>query len=116
MRSRLFSLAAAAGSSLRFACCEKSSLPSDEATCQASTHHTSGSAIVTSASQYIKGIKIYGIGILEDPVPGEKRGKGTQHLTSSYWLYDMGVFIQREWTTIQTLAKYAAERSVDNPG
>lgn len=28
----------------------------------------------------------------------------------------MGVFIQREWTTIQTLAKYAAERSVDNPG
>ena len=43
-----------------------------------------GSAIVTSHEDYIKGIKIYGIGILEDPVPGEKRGKGTQHLTSRF--------------------------------
>jgi hypothetical protein len=34
--------------------------------------------------------KIYGIGIKDDPVPGEKRGKGIQHLTSTYWIYDMG--------------------------
>jgi len=64
--------------------------------------------------EYIKGIKIYGIGIKEDPVPGEKRGKGIQHLTSSYWLYDMGVFIQRHFTAMQIMAKYAFERSDDS--
>ena len=41
---------------------------------------------------YIDGTKIYGVGILEDPIRGSKRGKGMQHLTSSYWLYDMGTF------------------------
>jgi hypothetical protein len=61
--------------------------------------------------EYIKGIKIYGIGIKEDPVPGEKRGKGIQHLTSSYWIYDMGVFIQRHFKAMQIMAKYAYERS-----
>jgi hypothetical protein len=66
--------------------------------------------------EYIKGIKIYGIGIKEDPVPGEKRGKGIQHLTSSFWIYDMGVFIQRNFTAMQIMAKYAFERSEDFKG
>lgn len=54
---------------------------------------------------YIKGIKIYGIGIKEDPVPGEKRGKGIQHLTSSYWIYDMGVFLQKNMKAIKIMAQ-----------
>ena len=41
----------------------------------------------------------------------EKRGKGIQHLTSSFWIYDMGVFIQRNFTAMQIMAKYAFERS-----
>ena len=56
------------------------------------------SSVVTDHPQYIKGIKIYGIGILEDPVPGEKRGRGKQHLTSSYCafpFYTSVVFIAR---------------------
>lgn len=41
----------------------------------------------------------------EDPVPGEKRGKGIQHLTSSYWIYDMGVFVQRNFPQMQLMAR-----------
>lgn len=67
--------------------------------------------IITENKDYIKGIKIYGIGILEDPVPGEKRGRGIQHLTSSYWIYDMGVFINREFRVMQSMVRYAYERS-----
>jgi hypothetical protein len=72
------------------------------------------SPVTDGESQYIKGIKIYGIGIKEDPVPGEKRGKGIQHLTSSYWIYDMGVFVQRNFMALQTMARYAHERSADD--
>jgi hypothetical protein len=39
-------------------------------------------AVITMDSSYIKSIKIYGCGIKEDPIPGEKRGKGVQHLNS----------------------------------
>ena len=53
--------------------------------------------VITEATEYIKGVKIYNIGILEDPIPGEKRGRGIQHLTSSYFIYDMGVFINRKY-------------------
>eukprot|EP00614_Pseudopedinella_elastica_P017879 CAMPEP_0172649794 /NCGR_PEP_ID=MMETSP1068-20121228/241970_1 /TAXON_ID=35684 /ORGANISM="Pseudopedinella elastica, Strain CCMP716" /LENGTH=388 /DNA_ID=CAMNT_0013464155 /DNA_START=240 /DNA_END=1403 /DNA_ORIENTATION=- len=70
-------------------------------------------AITTRHDEYIKGIKIYGIGIKEDPVPGEKRGKGIQHLTSSYWIYDMGVFIDRNFRAMQAMVKYAHERCGD---
>ena len=38
--------------------------------------------VVTLDSTYIDSIKIYGCGIKEDPIPGEKRGKGVQHLNS----------------------------------
>lgn len=72
--------------------------------------------VVTRNEAYIQGIKIYGIGILEDPVPGEKRGRGKQHLTSGYWVYDMGVFIDRHFHPMQAMARYAHERSQSMPG
>jgi hypothetical protein len=72
--------------------------------------------VVTKNENYVKGIQIWGIGIKEDPVPGEKRGRGVQHLTSTYWIYDMGVFIQREFKAMQTMARYAHERSEDREG
>jgi hypothetical protein len=72
--------------------------------------------VVSRADEYIQGIKIYGIGILEDPVPGEKRGRGKQHLTSSYWIYDMGVFIERAFPQMTVMAKYAYDRSFIHPG
>jgi hypothetical protein len=40
--------------------------------------------VVTEDPSYLEGIKIYGIGIKEDPVPGEKRGKGMRF--RSHWL------------------------------
>ena len=39
-----------------------------------------------------------------------------QHLTSSYWIYDLGVFINRDFVAMQTMARYAYERSAANPG
>ena len=39
---------------------------------------------------------------------GEKRGRGKQSLTSSYWIYDMAVFINRNFLAMQTMLKYAA--------
>lgn len=72
--------------------------------------------VISKDEDYIQGIKIYGIGILEDPVPGEKRGRGVQHLTSSYFIYDMGIFIDREFTAMQAMVKYAYERSKIYPG
>lgn len=38
-------------------------------------------------------------------MPGEKRGKGIQHLTSSYWIYDMGVFMQKNMNQIRVMAQ-----------
>ena len=38
------------------------------------TRAAPGANPVTQNEQYIKGIKLYDIGILEDPIPGEKRG------------------------------------------
>ena len=66
-------------------------------------------SIVTHDAKYIDGVKIYGVGILEDPEVGTKRGKGMQHLTSSYWLFDMGVFINREFEAMRTMATYARD-------
>lgn len=72
--------------------------------------------VVSRDDEYIQGIKIYGIGIKEDPVPGEKRGRGKQHLTSSYWIYDMGVFIERNFPQMTVMAKYAYDRALSHPG
>jgi hypothetical protein len=49
---------------------------------------------VSRDDDYISDIKIWGVGIKQDPIPGEKRGKGIQHLNSSYWMYDLATFIE----------------------
>ena len=82
---------------------DSESLPVVERTTRAAP----GANPVTQNEQYIKGIKLYDIGILEDPIPGEKRGKGLQHLTSSYFTYDLAVFINREFRAMQAMARYA---------
>jgi len=49
--------------------------------------------VVTKDDRYIDGIKIHGIGIMEDCVAGSKVGKGTQHLNSSIFMSAMSQFI-----------------------
>eukprot|EP00658_Telonema_sp_P-2_P077759 TRINITY_DN7114_c0_g1_i1.p1 TRINITY_DN7114_c0_g1~~TRINITY_DN7114_c0_g1_i1.p1 ORF type:complete len:290 (-),score=75.61 TRINITY_DN7114_c0_g1_i1:383-1252(-) len=49
--------------------------------------------VVQQAQGYIGGIKIWGTGMMDDPNPGSKRGKGVQHLNSDFWIGAMGVFI-----------------------
>jgi len=58
-------------------------------------------------SEYIEGIQIWGVGIKDDPVPGEKRGKGVQHLRSTQWVYDLACFIQEHHDEICAMMKYA---------
>ena len=65
--------------------------------------------MVTNDKDYIQGIKIYNTGIKEDPVPGEKRGKGVQHLNSSYWVMDLGCYISKNIISIQNILKDAIE-------
>lgn len=48
--------------------------------------------VVTPDPEYVRGIKIYGVGIKQDPIPGEKRGKGAQHLISPQWELAMAEF------------------------
>ena len=43
-------------------------------------------------------------------VPGEKRGKGIQHLNSSYWMTDLASFIGKNISTLQKMLKTACER------
>lgn len=68
-------------------------------------------AIVTTDDAYMEGIKIYGIGIKDDPVPGEKRGKGMQRLNSSYFQLALAVFIENNFEQISAMMRYAYERS-----
>lgn len=72
---------------------------------------TSAQVVVTEDPSYLEGIKIYGIGIKEDPVPGEKRGKGMQRLNSSYWMLRLATFIERNFAAIQAMTRYAYARS-----
>eukprot|EP01098_Paradermamoeba_levis_P007813 TRINITY_DN3252_c0_g1_i1.p1 TRINITY_DN3252_c0_g1~~TRINITY_DN3252_c0_g1_i1.p1 ORF type:complete len:294 (+),score=84.67 TRINITY_DN3252_c0_g1_i1:65-883(+) len=67
--------------------------------------------VVTPAKEYIGEIKIYNTGIKEDPVPGEKRGKGVQALNSSYWLSDLGAFIPRNIKIMKEFLKYGYEKA-----
>jgi len=75
---------------------------------EAEMHNGSHPPVTEGNTDYIEGIKIWGVGIKEDPVPGEKRGKGVQHLRSIHWMYDLASFIQdrnREMCVMMTYAK-----------
>lgn len=58
-------------------------------------------------ADYIDGIQIWGVGIKDDPIPGEKRGKGVQHLRSTQWIYDLACFIQDHNPQISAMMSYA---------
>jgi hypothetical protein len=72
--------------------------------------------VVSSAPDYVGGIKIYSTGLQEDPVPGEKRGKGVPSLNSSYWLADLSVLLSKHTNVIQQLLSHAYEQSKVQPG
>eukprot|EP01062_Namystynia_karyoxenos_P038868 TRINITY_DN28251_c0_g1_i2.p1 TRINITY_DN28251_c0_g1~~TRINITY_DN28251_c0_g1_i2.p1 ORF type:complete len:328 (+),score=129.07 TRINITY_DN28251_c0_g1_i2:80-985(+) len=63
--------------------------------------------VVSDAPDYIGQIKVYNVGILEDPIKGAKRGKGSQVLNSSYWLEDLSCFIARELPRLKAILRHA---------
>ena len=76
-------------------------------TSRPSEHHATRldkhAEVVSEADGYIGGIKVWGIGMQEDPNPGSKRGKGVQHMNSDFWVSDMGVFINAHLPTLQSV-------------
>jgi hypothetical protein len=73
-----------------------------------SVHRASGvtrdvphNSIVTPDPEYCKGMRIYGVGIKQDPLGGCKRGKGVQHLVSAFWVSDMAVFMAHNFSALQ---------------
>ncbi|KAL6073746.1 DUF5664 domain-containing protein [Balamuthia mandrillaris] len=71
--------------------------------------------MVTPDPEYVKGIKIYNLGIKEDPVPGQKFGKGLQHLISSQWMTAMSEFVGSHFRQLQGMAQHAYEGSKRHP-
>lgn len=53
--------------------------------------------VLTHSSRHIGDVKIWGTGMLKDPVglsaQERKCGKGVQHLNSEYWIEGLGIFI-----------------------
>eukprot|EP00759_Apiculatamorpha_spiralis_P037322 PhF_6_TR37204/c0_g1_i1/m.54832/K00817/hisC; histidinol-phosphate aminotransferase len=74
------------------------------------------SEIVTPDPEYVKGTKIYGVGIKEDPIPGMKFGKGIQHLISTYWHMDMSQFIATHMKELQGCLKFGLAAAEKHPG
>ena len=72
--------------------------------------------IVTPDPEYCMGRRIYGVGIKQDPIPGEKMGKGIQHLTSAYWVSDMAQFICANFPAIQEFVRHAKRGSEQSAG
>ncbi|MCA9676067.1 MAG: histidinol-phosphate aminotransferase family protein [Kofleriaceae bacterium] len=72
--------------------------------------------IVTPDPEYVRGIKIYNLGIKEDPVPGQKFGKGLQHLISSTWLTAMSEFVGAHVPQLQAFARHAHAGAAAHPG
>jgi hypothetical protein len=72
--------------------------------------------MITPDPEYVRGIKIYNLGIKEDPVPGQKFGKGLQHLISSQWLDAISTFVGENLSVLQAFARHAHQTSKTNPG
>ena len=69
------------------------------------------SEIVTPDSEYVRGIKLYGIGIKADPC-SSKFGKGEFHLISPIWLNDMTEFTAKNSVHIKIFIKNASVLSL----
>jgi histidinol-phosphate aminotransferase len=74
------------------------------------------SEVVTPDPEYVRGMRIYGVGIKEDPVKGSKFGKGLQHLISSQWLSAFSEFLAAHFGQLQEYARYAETVSEKHPG
>ena len=74
-------LGAVSGFAVQQRCAARADESENPPVVERTTRAAPGANPVTQNEQYIKGSKLYDIGILEDPIPGEKRGKGLQHLT-----------------------------------
>ncbi|KRX03513.1 hypothetical protein PPERSA_02892 [Pseudocohnilembus persalinus] len=72
--------------------------------------------VINYDSEYIGQIKIYNTGIKEDPIPGEKRGKGVQSLNSSYWLSDLAIFIAENLTVLKHILSNVYQLDQNQPG
>lgn len=72
-------------------------------------------AVVTPAdpAKYIGGVKIWRVGLKDDPVPGEKRGKGVQHLNSSSFISDLAVHIGANLPTLRQHLEHIRPASVE---
>jgi hypothetical protein len=66
-------------------------------------------AIVSPDPEYVKGMKLYGVGIKNDPIGevGSKRGKGVQHLTSSIWINALSEFVGSHLPQIKAWLSFA---------
>merc|ERR1712086_125378 len=69
--------------------------------------------VVSDAPGYIGNIKIWGTGMMEDPNPGSKRGKGVQHMNSDHWIGDMGLFIHSNLPELKAILASVQSKSAD---
>jgi len=69
--------------------------------------------IVTPDAEYVRGIKLYGIGIKADP-GASKFGKGEYHLISPIWLNDLTEFAAKNQSQIKIFVKNASGLSQKN--
>ncbi len=56
------------------------------------------------------------MGIKQDPIPGEKRGKGAQHLMSSQWLAAMAEFAGAHAREMAAFARRGAAEEAAEAG
>eukprot|EP00010_Vexillifera_abyssalis_P008001 CAMPEP_0201544422 /NCGR_PEP_ID=MMETSP0173_2-20130828/1029_1 /ASSEMBLY_ACC=CAM_ASM_000268 /TAXON_ID=218659 /ORGANISM="Vexillifera sp., Strain DIVA3 564/2" /LENGTH=270 /DNA_ID=CAMNT_0047952525 /DNA_START=40 /DNA_END=852 /DNA_ORIENTATION=+ len=73
-----------------------------------SSSSSSPSPVITKDPAYIGAIKIYGTGILDDPVTGSKAGKGRQDLISSCWLSALSAFIAKHLEKMKSVLAFCA--------
>lgn len=67
------------------------------------------SSITEGHTEYIRGSKIYGIGLKQDPIVGTKMSKGRQDLISPIWLGDLSRFIALNTTRLRQVVLQAKE-------
>jgi hypothetical protein len=71
------------------------------------TPQTTVHPVVTKDAMCVGGIRLHGVGIRDDPIPGSKQGKGLPHHNSSYWVHDLGTFIDQNLKTLVLLMQDA---------
>lgn len=71
--------------------------------------------VITPDSEYVRGIKLYGIGIKADP-GASKLGKGDFHLISPIWVNDLCEFVATNREIIQIFLRNAAKFCKENDG